>query len=527
MRDHHDDPTPGTPDDRPAAAEAAARRGTGRRATRRRRLAALALAALLALAVGLLVGRDSDGGPGAAAAAASGSTLVATIDDPTGSGVLARGPGAPLRDRTELLGGRPAPALGAPLATLAQLTDTHVRDTASPARIPFLDRLGPPFTPVFRPQEPLTLAVLAAATRSIAALRPDLTVVTGDLIDNDQQNELNAAITVLRGGRVRPFDARTLQGASNPDPFYYRPDVDPPREPGLLERAARPFVTPGLPGPVAVVPGNHDLLVGGEVAATPALRAVATGDRRLVTPDPAFARTIPREADAAQAAVNRLLASGTLPGTTAPVRADPTRRLLDPREVVARLHAAGLADDRDGRADGVRDLGSGVRVILLDDVPRGGSDVGAVDPAQQAFLDRALTTAGRRWILVGFHDPLARTANGRAFRARLARAPRVLATVGGDTHHDRIVPVRTAAGGYWSLTTTALADWPQQGRALRVRTTADGGAVLETWKLDSAPDPLADSARELAYLDAQGGRPGGNAGSPRDRNVRLFKPPPG
>jgi 3',5'-cyclic AMP phosphodiesterase CpdA len=486
---------------------------------------ALALVALLALLGGVLVARngDRDGNRGASA---TGSTLDATIGDPTGSGVLARGPGVPLRDRTELLGGRRAPAPGAPLATVAQLTDTHVRDTASPARIPFLDRLGPPFTPVFRPQEPLTLAVLAAATRSVAALRPDLTVVTGDLVDNDQQNELDAAITVLRGGRVRPFDAHPLQGARNPDPFYYRPDVDPPHEPGLLERAARPFVAPGLPGPVAVVPGNHDLLVGGEVLATPALRAVATGGRRLVTPDPAFARTIPREAGAAQAAVNRLLASGTLPGTTAAVRPDPTRRLLDARQVVARLRAADLADDRDGRADGVRDIGSGVRVILLDDVPRGGDDVGAVAPAQQTFLDRALTTAGRRWVVVGFHDPLDRTANGRAIRARLARAPRVLATVGGDTHHDRIVPVPTAAGGYWSLTTTALADWPQQGRALRVRTTADGGAVLETWKLDTAADPLADRARELAYLDAQGGRPGGNAGSPRDRNVRLFKPPP-
>ncbi|MEV4420196.1 hypothetical protein AB0L40_09510, partial [Patulibacter sp. NPDC049589] len=182
--------------------------------------------------------------------------------------------------------------------------------------------------------------------------------------------------------------------------------------------------------------------------------------------------------------------------------------------------------DRDGRADAVRDVGTGVRVVLLDDVPRGGGDTGEVNPAQQAFLDRALRTAGDRWILVAFHDPLDRTPNGRAIRDRLASAPRVLATIGGDTHHDRIRPVRTPSGGYWSLTTTALADWPQQGRALRVRATAGGGAVLETWKLDTAPDPLADVARDLSYLDAQGGRPGGNAGTRTDRNVRLFKPAP-
>jgi hypothetical protein len=402
-----------------------------------------------------------------------------------------------------------------------------VRDTASPARIPFLDRLGSPFTPIFRPQEPLTLQALAAATRTVDALAPDLTVVTGDLVDNDQENELDAAIGVLKGGRVRPFAATTLQGAGNADPFYYRPDVDPPREPGLLTRAARPFDAPGLRGPVAVVPGNHDLLVGGEVVPTPALEAVAVGGLRLVTPDPDFARTIPRDAAAAQDAVNRLLAAGTLPGTTAPVRADPTRRLLTGTQTVRRLADAGLAGDRDGRADAVRDVGTGVRVVLLDDVARGRSDVDTADPGQLAFLDRALATAGERWVLVAFHDPLERTVRGRAIRARLARAPRVLATVGGDTHHDRIRAVRTPAGGYWSLTTTALADWPQQGRALRVRATAGGGAVLETWKLDTAPDPLADVARELSYLDAQGGRPGRNAGTALDRNVRLFKAPPG
>lgn len=85
--------------------------------------------------------------------------------------------------------------------------------------------------------------------------------------------------------------------------------------------------------------------------------------------------------------------------------------------------------------------------------------------------------------------------------------------------------MRTRAGGHWALTTSALADWPQQGRALRVRETAGGGAVLETWKLDTAPDPLGDVARELAHLDAQGGRPGRNAGTRSDRNVRLYKPP--
>ena len=75
------------------------------------------------------------------------------------------------------------------------------------------------------------------------------------------------------------------------------------------------------------------------------------------------------------------------------------------------------------------------------------------------------------------------------------------------------------------MQTAALADYPQQGaRAARARGTAGGGTVLETWMLDTAPDPLADTARELAYLDAQGGRPQGEAGTRNDRNVRLYLP---
>ena len=58
------------------------------------------------------------------------STLQATLVDPDGDGALRRGPGEPLRDRNDLGGkGRP----GAVLATVAQLTDTHVRDEESPA----------------------------------------------------------------------------------------------------------------------------------------------------------------------------------------------------------------------------------------------------------------------------------------------------------------------------------------------------------------------------------------------------------
>src|SRR3954447_21805534 len=78
--------------------------------------------------------------------------------------------GEPLRDRTDL--SRRAPA-GRTIGTLAVITDVHVRDEESPARVPFLGRLGGSFTSTFRPQETLSAQVLDAAVRSVDAARPD------------------------------------------------------------------------------------------------------------------------------------------------------------------------------------------------------------------------------------------------------------------------------------------------------------------------------------------------------------------
>jgi Calcineurin-like phosphoesterase len=479
----------------------------------------------LVLCAAVAGGCGGDADPGAPQhPVATGSTLHARWVDPDGDGFVQRGPGEPLRDRTAL-GRRARP--GAVLGRLALIADAHVRDEESPARVAFLDRLGPPFSSTFRPQETLSTQVLAAAVRAIDAARPDAVVVAGDLIDNAQANELRMATEVLDGGLVRPDSGAAgydgVQRAGNPDPAYYRPDVDPPRHPGLLDAAQRPFRSPGLRAPWHVVPGNHDLLLAGELARTAATNAVATGDRMLVAPDPSLPVGT-TEAALSAAVIDGVLRHG-LPGRTERVPADPARRELTPAEAVAGLRRASGDRGTGPRMDAAFDAGPGVRVVLLDTVRRTRGAGGVLTADQAAFVARELRAAGRRWVLVVSHQPLDKAAGGERVLTLLDRDPRVLAALAGDTHHNRIAPRRTPAGGYWLVQTAALADFPQQARFLQVRATPGGGAVLETWMLDTAPGRLADTARELAHLDAQGGRPDGDAGRPLDRNVRLFRAP--
>jgi 3',5'-cyclic AMP phosphodiesterase CpdA len=477
-----------------------------------------AAAALLAAACG---GGDDRGGSAPAGGSVSGgSTLRATFVDRDGDGTLERGPGEPLRDRTAL-GPRARP--GRVLASIGIVTDVHIRDEESPARPSFLDRLGPPFSATFRPQEALTTQVLTAAVKALNAARPDAVVDAGDLIDNAQADEMAWARRALDGGVVRPdsggpgYDG--VQSASDPDPAYYRPDVDPPRHPGLLAAAQRPFRSPGLDAPWYPVAGNHDLLVAGELARTARTNAVAVGDRVLVRPDESLqvGRT-ERSLDADT--IDRLLRRG-LPGTTRRVAADPQRRELTPAQAVQALRpGAGT------RLHYAFDVGPRVRGIVLDTVQRAKGSGGVVTAREVAFLRDQLRRAGDRWVLVFTHQPLSGLDGGAPLRALIANDSRVLAALSGDTHRNRIVAEPAPAGGYWQITTSALADYPQQARMLRVRETPGGGAVLETWMVDTAPDPLADTARALAYLDAQGGRPDHDAGRRIDRNVRLYRAAP-
>jgi hypothetical protein len=224
--------------------------------------------------------------------------------------------------------------------------------------------------------------------------------------------------------------------------------------------------------------------------------------------------------------VDRLLAAGTI-GRTETVPADPRRaQPLDAAETVRRLRRASGAPGDGPRMDYAFDLGPRVRAIAVDTVRRDRLASGLVTDAAVAHLRRELARAGDRWVVLLTHEPLRRTAGADRLYALLDAHPRTLASFAGSTHRAAVTPRRAPNGGWWEVVTTSLADFPMQARMARVRETAGGGAQLDLWMLDMAPGALADTARELAFLDAQGGRPRGLRATAQDRNVSLARPAP-
>ena len=441
--------------------------------------------------------------------------------------MLAPGPGEPLIVRTELGSRRPVTRV---LATLAHVTDAHVLDASSPARVTFLDRLGSPFQSTFRPHETLTVQVLASALSSIRRLRPDLVIQGGDLIDNAQTNQLAHALSVLAGGVVRPGSGPRgyfgVQLARDPDPFYYRPDLDAPRHPGLLRRAVRPFRSPGLGTRCCPVLGDHDILVAGELPPSPATQALALGDRAVweLPPGLTTGSTIPAAGSTADGPPDpglvNLLFERAQAAPKVRVPADRSRRQLGVNEVVDRLRrASGLTRLGSRPLNYHLDVGDRVRLVVLDLARRGGGSGGLVRPEQPAWLETQLRSAAERWVIVVSHQPLESSEGGAELLALLDQHPQVIAALSGHTHRNRV----TARRGYWLISTASLIDYPQQSRALRVVETEGGGVAIMTWMLDHVRQPLGDISRQLAYLDAQGGRPSDFIGGRLDRNVALYR----
>lgn len=404
--------------------------------------------------------------------------------------------------RAEGEDGGVVPEGGKPLACIWHLSDLHLCDAESPARLTYLDRYSDPDSPMrselgdvgtYRPQEILTAHVVAEmiATANVIGRGPlsdhpvSAALITGDLTDNAQHNEFSWYLRLVNGGTFTPSsggDRSTWCGVSDPafwDEYYWHPDGPPPgfapdrptrlygfpEIPGLIEAARRPITSEGLRYRTLSVHGNHDGLLQGTVAANPILREVAVAGQCPI-----------RLKDHTPLDVIATAIAPVGPANYPPTSATMIRQIdQDTQRWI--LHEGDFAHEFDRRINyWVEDVDQ-LRIICLDTVNPFGGWQGSLDEDQWHWLNEELERSRDRHVVIASHHPSPAMTNaysldgslrilGDAVVELLLAHRQVLMWAAGHVHFNAAIRHGNDERWLWEITTSSLIDWPQQGRIL-------------------------------------------------------------
>jgi 3',5'-cyclic AMP phosphodiesterase CpdA len=427
------------------------------------------------------------------------------------------------------------------LIRLVHITDPQVIDEESPARSVRTESL---IAPSWRPHEALAIHTLDATLQRINTLhnagrangRPvDFVVMTGDLCDLAQENELQWFMDTMDGQEVTA-DSGALDGTEREAPESLNPKL--------------PYHAAGLNReiPWYTCYGNHDGLATGtfpidrstalpELWSAPLLPIVADaiGFHEI---DPAWNFMLPA-ADFSPAIITGaagapLRDNGTVLDLDAlesgPIEPDPARRFLSRRTFIeAHLESTtlprghGFTERSLAREEvwySVRPLPEvPVRLIVFNSVATGphyGLPLyyGVLTRRHfEDFLVPALEAAeaAGEWVILASHHPSVdfdlpyfqdRVSTGE-FRETLSRYPGVVVHLAGHTHRNNasIIP---GEHPYIEIETGAIIDYPQEGRMLDLFVAEDGASIrIESRMFSHADAPTTFSAESyrLAEID--------------------------